>query len=180
MRTMGANDLANNSLIRGAPIRIFEAVRQSQKAVSPIPIFLKPSFYHVELFKLILQSVFLDIYSVPEFHFWKLRWLLWERILLIWGVEGDIFNIFFQKYTSISPKCLIIQCIFVFTIVQFLQKSLHTAQAWFHTGVHYWSIRLPQTQHLSIILISNPNIVTENAFSLWFFFFFFFTVIQSL
>ncbi len=24
---------------------------------------------------------------------------------------------------------------------------------------------LPQTQHLSIILISNPNIVTENAFS---------------
>ncbi len=97
MRTMGANDLANNSLIRGAPIRIFEAVRRSQKAVSPIPIFLKPSFYHVELFKLILQSVFLDIYSVPEFHFWKLRWLLWERILLIWGVEGDIFNIFFKN-----------------------------------------------------------------------------------
>ncbi len=71
----------------------------------------------------------------------------------------------FQKYTFIWPKCLIIQCIFFFTIVQLLQKSLHTAQAWFHTGVH-WSI-----QHLSIILITNPNIVTENAFSLWFFFF---------
>ncbi len=40
-----------------------------------------------------------------------------------------------------------------------------------HSGVHYWSICLPQTQHLSIILISNPNIVTENAFSLWLFFY---------
>ncbi len=39
---------------------------------------------------------------------------------------------------------------------------------------------LLQTQHLSIILISNPNIVTENAFSaLWFFFFLLSTVIQS-
>ncbi len=39
---------------------------------------------------------------------------------------------------------------------------------------------LLQTQHLSIILISNPNIVTENAFSaLWFFFFLHSTVIQS-
>ncbi len=39
-----------------------------------------------------------------------------------------------------------------------------------HTGVHYWSICLPQTHNLSIILISNPNIVTENAFSLLLFF----------
>ncbi len=37
-----------------------------------------------------------------------------------WGHFLDIF----QKYTFISPKCLIIQCIFVFTIVQLLQKSL--------------------------------------------------------
>ncbi len=36
---------------------------------SPIPIFLKPSFDHVELFIVILQSGFLDIYSGPEFQF---------------------------------------------------------------------------------------------------------------
>ncbi len=49
---------------RGAPIWIFEADWRSQKAVfvDPIPIFLKPSFYHVELFIVILQSVFLDIH----------------------------------------------------------------------------------------------------------------------
>ncbi len=52
---------------RGAPIRIFEADCRSQKAVfvDPIQIFLKPSFYHVELFIVILQSVFLDMYSKP-------------------------------------------------------------------------------------------------------------------
>ncbi len=83
--------------------------------------------------------------------------------------EGHFLDIF-QNYTFISPKCLIIQCILLFTIVQLLQKSLHTTQAWFHTGVHYLSICLPQTQHLSIVLISNPNTVTENAFSLWLFF----------
>ncbi len=44
------------------------------------------------------------------------------------GGGGHFLDIF-QKYTFISPKCLIIQCIFVFTIVQLLQKSLHTAQA---------------------------------------------------
>ncbi len=51
---------------RGAPIRIFEADWRSQKAVfvNPIPIFLKPSFYHVELFIVILQSVFLDIQNL--------------------------------------------------------------------------------------------------------------------
>ncbi len=48
---------------------------RSQKAVPAdpitIPIFLKPSFYYVELFIVILQSGFLDIYSGPEFHFWE-------------------------------------------------------------------------------------------------------------
>ncbi len=55
----------------GAPIRIFEADHGKQYLPirSPIPIFLKPSFYHVELFIEMLQSVFVDIYSVPEFHF---------------------------------------------------------------------------------------------------------------
>ncbi len=103
-------------------------------------------------------------------------WLLWERIFTFEGWRGAFCDIF-QKYTFI-PKCLIIHCIFVFTIMQLLHKSLHTAQAWFHTGVHYWYICSPQTQHLSIILISNPNFVTENAFSLWFFCSF--IVIQSL
>ncbi len=60
---------------RGAPIRIFEAItiadhrKQYLPIRSPIPIFLKPSFYYVELFIAILQSGFLDIYSGPEFHF---------------------------------------------------------------------------------------------------------------
>ncbi len=91
----------------------------------------------------------------------------------LFNLTGGNFLDIFQKYTFISPKCLIIQCIFVFTIVQLLQKSLRTAQAWFHTGVHYWSICLPQTQHLSIIWISNPNIVTENAFFIVILFFFY-------
>ncbi len=137
--------------IRGAQI-IFDFWGRSQKAVSADPItntdLFKAIFYHVELFILILQSVFLDIYSVPEFHFWK-----WgevprdscERGFFNLRGGGGIFRHFFQKYTFISHKCLIIQCIFVFTIVQLLQKSLHTAQAWIHTGVHYWSICLPQT-----------------------------------
>ncbi len=46
---------------------------------------------------------------------------------------------------------LIIQCIFTFAIMQLLQKCL--LKSLFHTGVHYWSICLPQSQHLSIILI---------------------------
>ncbi len=52
------------------------------------------------------------------------------------------------RYTA---KCLIIQCIFTFAIMQLLQKCL--LKSLFHTGVHYWSICLPQSQHLSIILI---------------------------
>ncbi len=48
--------------IRGALIRIFEADRRSQKAVSADAItdtnFLKHSFYHVELFKVVIHSRF--------------------------------------------------------------------------------------------------------------------------
>ncbi len=68
-------DYFNNVLTRGAPIRIFEADRRSQKAVSANPItdtdFLKPSFYNVELFIVMIQSRFVDIYSGPEFNFFK-------------------------------------------------------------------------------------------------------------
>ncbi len=65
-------------LFRSAPIRIFEADHRSQKAVSADPItdaglFKAFFFYHVELFIVILQSGFLDIYSGPP----PLRWLLW-------------------------------------------------------------------------------------------------------
>ncbi len=58
-------DYFNNVLTRGAPISIFEADRRSQKAVSAYPItdtdFLKP-FYNVELFIVMIQSRFVDIY----------------------------------------------------------------------------------------------------------------------
>ncbi len=146
--------------------------RRSQKAVSADPIT------DTDLFKAIFLSCRIIYSDTPIFIFRHL-FSAWISFLKMGGIPllGDsckrwLFNLrgggghfldIFQKYTFISPKCLIIQCIFVFTIVQLLQKSLHTAQAWFHTGVHYWSICLPQTQHLSIIWISNPNIVTENT-----------------
>ncbi len=160
---------------------------RSQKAVSADPIT------DTDLFKAIILSCRI-IYSDTPISIFRHLFSAWISFLKMGGIpvlgdscERGFFNLrgggghfldIFQKYKFFSPKCLIIQCIFVFTIVQWLQKRLHTAQAWFHTGVHYWSICLPQTQHLSIILISNPNIVTENAFSLRFFFSF--TVIQSL
>lgn len=136
------------------------------------------------------------------------------------GGEGILFFRHFKIYIFISPKCLIMHCIFVLTFVKLLHNSLQTAQAWFHelyvrqcytrfthtvcsvyaVYVQYVScaeaaqtllvlshrslqlIRgcLLQTLHLSIILNSNPNIVTENAFSaLWFFFFFIICTVQQ-
>ncbi len=89
--TLGTTKQYNRYNIRGAPIRIFEADHRKQylSIRSPIPIFLKPSFYHVELFIVILQSVFLDIYSVPEFHFWK-----WGGIPLLGdSCERGLFNL---------------------------------------------------------------------------------------
>ncbi len=60
-----------------------------------------------------------------------LRWLLWEGIFFYSRGGGGHFLDIFQKYVFISPKCLIMHCIFL-TIVQLLHNSLHTAQAWFH------------------------------------------------
>ncbi len=94
------------------------------------------SFYHVELFTVILQSRFLDIYSGPEFHFWKWgefpSWVTHVRgDFFILRVGGGHFSDIFQKYIFISPNCLIMQCLFDFTLVQLLHNSLHTEQAWF-------------------------------------------------
>ncbi len=94
---------------RGAPIGIFEADCWSQKAGSADPIadndlfkafFLKPSFYHIELFIVMIQSRFVDIHSGVEFHFWKLIPLLGnscERGFLIWRVGKGIFLRHFSK-----------------------------------------------------------------------------------
>ncbi len=67
------------------PITIVDHRQQYLPIRSPIPIFLKPSFYHVELFIVIIQSRFLDIYSRPEFNFWK-----WIPLL---SDLGDFFNL---------------------------------------------------------------------------------------
>ncbi len=57
---------------RGAPIRISEANHRKQYLPirSSIQIFLKPSFYYVELFIVTIQSRFIDIYSGLELNFW--------------------------------------------------------------------------------------------------------------
>ncbi len=150
--------------------------------ISKNPVSYIPSISLWSIYKLIAASVFFNLRIVnksPAEMSTPIGALLELRLgdscergfFNLRGGWGHFFCYIFQKYTFISPKCLIIPCILVFfTIVQLLQKSLHTAQAWFHTGVHYWSICLAQTQHVSIILISNLNIVTENTFSLWFFF----------
>ncbi len=47
-----------------------------------------------------IQSRFLNIYSGPEFHFWKLIPLLGDScergFFFIWGVEGEHFFDIFQ------------------------------------------------------------------------------------
>uniref|UniRef100_A0A673IC59 Uncharacterized protein n=1 Tax=Sinocyclocheilus rhinocerous TaxID=307959 RepID=A0A673IC59_9TELE len=47
-------------------------------------------------------------------------------VLHLRGGGGHFFYIF-QKSIFISPKCLIMHCIFVFTIVLLLHNSLHCA-----------------------------------------------------
>ncbi len=97
---------------------------------SPIPIFLKPSFYYVELFIVILQSGFLDIYSGPEFHFWE--WIP----LIDDSCEGIFFNlrggggIFYTFFKNIYLSDLNVWSCSAFLFLQSCD-SLHTAQAWF-------------------------------------------------
>ncbi len=92
--TIYKNNLHIHSLcFKGAPLRsgflrtIADHRKQYLLIRSPILIFLKPSFYNVELFIVILQSVFLDIYSGPEFHFGKLG----EFPSLVTLVREDFF-----------------------------------------------------------------------------------------
>ncbi len=106
--------------------------RRSRKAVSADPIT------DTDLFKAFFLSCIiiyrddpikiLDIYSGPEFPFWKWIPLLGnssERgFFNLRGGGGHFFDIF-QKYLFISPKRLIMHCIFVLTILQLLHNSLH-------------------------------------------------------
>ncbi len=138
-----------------------------------------------------------------------LRWILWEVIFLIWGVEGAFFRHFQNIYLShlnvwLCTAFLFWQSCNCCTIAYTQHKPDFMSCMWdgpFTPGSHILHLQfvcspcvvrngaeaaltvlshrslqlihgcLPQT-HLSIVLISNPNIVTENAFSaLWFFFF---------
>ncbi len=158
---------------------------RSQKTVSADPITDTDLFKAIFLSCRIIYSdpqisIFLFFYSVPEFHFWK-----WGGIPLLGhscgffylrGGGGHFLDIF-QKYKFISPKCFIIQCIFVITIVQLLQKSLHAAQAWFHTGVHYWSILFTTNNIYPFFWFQIQTLLLKMFFHCESFYF---TVIQSL
>ncbi len=63
-------NLKRVGVLRSGFLRLITDRRKQYLAIrSLIPIFLKPSFYHVELFIVMIQSRFLDIYSGPNFIF---------------------------------------------------------------------------------------------------------------
>ncbi len=69
--------------------------------------------------------IFTDIHSAPEFHFengvnFPLRLLLWEGgfLFLFEWWRGEYFDFYIRKYVI---KCLIMLCIFVFTMGQLLR-----------------------------------------------------------
>ncbi len=79
-------------------------------------------------------------------------------------VRGDFFNLrgggglflsFFKKNIFISPKCLIMQCIFAFTILQLLHNSLHTAQACFRELYVRWPFT-PGSHILRLQCVCSP------------------------
>ncbi len=87
------------------PSTIVDHRQQCLPIRSPIPIFLKRSFYHVELFIVIIQSRFLDIYSGPELHLWKLISLLGDLgDFLIWG--GFFFYIYTFTRAGTIHQCI--------------------------------------------------------------------------
>ncbi len=85
-----------------------------------------------------IQSRFVDIYSGPWIIYFFLlnfpfRGLLWERTFYLKGGGGSKchFCRHFSRNIFIFFKRLIMDWIFVLTIVQLLHNSLHTAQARF-------------------------------------------------
>ncbi len=90
--------------------------------------------------------LFLFAFSIPS------------QLFLIWGC---ICEVAYTRFTH-TPFAVRMQSM---CCTQAVQKQLSHRSLQLIRGCS-------QTQHLSIILISNPNIVTENAFSaLWFFFY---------
>ncbi len=79
--------------------------------------------------------------------------------LLIWGVDGGHFF----KYIFISPKGLIMHCIFVLTIVQLLHNSLHTHKPDLMSGV--WGGLLHRVHRVRCwstgCAVNNPSLLVE-------------------
>ncbi len=99
----------------GVLIFVADHRKQYLPIQSTLPMFLKPSLSCRIIYSNDPINI-LDIYSGPECNFWKRIPLLGnscERGFLIWRVEEGIFVYIFQKYIFISPKCLIMHCIFV-------------------------------------------------------------------
>ncbi len=161
---------------------------RSQKAVSADPITDTDLFKAIFLScRIIYTPMICPIICDTPISIFRHLFSAWISFLKMGGspllgdsCERGFFNLrggggrfldIFQKYTFISPKCLIIQCIFCFYNSAVVAETLPHSTSLIS---HRRSTTDPSVYHkhniLSIILISNPNIVTENAFSLWFFF----------
>ncbi len=162
---------------------LFKAFCLSRRIIysdDPIKIFR-----HLLIFRQIIS--FLKMNS-------PLRWLLWEGIFLIWGVEGGIFYTFFKNiylshlhvwsciaflfwhscncgtiaYTQHKPdfmRCEVAYTRFTHTPFVCSPCAVRKRAEAALTVLSHGSLQLIrgcllQTQHLSIILISNPNNVT--------------------
>ncbi len=101
-----------------------------------------------------IQSRFLDIYSGPEFHFWKWIPLLgdsYERGFFNSKGGGGHFLDIFHTYSVCSAYAVHVR------YVRGAEAALTVVS---HRSLQLIHGCLLQTQQLSIILISNPNIVT--------------------
>ncbi len=76
----------------------------------------------------------------------------------IWSYLPRVPIILTGPRLFISPKCLVMQCMFVFTIVQLLHNSLHTAQAWFHELYVRWPFT-PGSHILRLQYVCSPCVV---------------------
>ncbi len=98
------NEKYTKHLNRGAWSGFLRPITDQRKQYLPIrslmPIILKPSFYHVELFILMIQSRFFEMYSGPEYNFWK--WIPFlgdscERIFNFEVWRSACFKTFFKN-----------------------------------------------------------------------------------